>query len=43
MTWPDAIALAIGVTTLYLLTRHQHRSTTHQHDTTPQQQDGERP
>ena len=33
MTWPDAIALAIGVTTLYLLTHHQraqHRSKTEQ-------------
>jgi hypothetical protein len=27
VTWPDGIALAVGITTLALLT-HQHRSTT---------------
>lgn len=28
MTWPDLIAAAIGILTAYLITRHQHRSTT---------------
>lgn len=43
MTWPAAIAAALGVIAVYLITRHQHhehRSTTEQH-TEPT--DGERP
>jgi hypothetical protein len=28
VTWPDGIALAIGITTFYLLTPHARRSTT---------------
>jgi hypothetical protein len=50
VTWPDGIALAVGITTLYLLTPHTRRSTTrtqhrtdadHGHQDTPQDHPGE--
>lgn len=51
MTWPDGIALAVGLTALTLITLHQHHSTTaqpgpreHGHDPDPHHQhqtDGE--
>ncbi|HEY3479741.1 MAG TPA: hypothetical protein VGL02_12665 [Streptomyces sp.] len=40
MTWPEGIALAIGILTAYLLNHHP-RSTTEQPD--PQDGTGERP
>jgi hypothetical protein len=41
VTWPDGIAAVLGLTSILLITihQHQHRSTTQK----PDPQDGERP